>query len=288
MTLPSSAAWAFSLNRYLYSHSGAVVRLRADNTSAEEDFQIVSGAIVTDDVSEDSVSTWVAAQAGNNGTAKIVTMYDHSGNARNITNAAAAGQAVFEEDGSGTLKNYADFDGSGDFYPLGDHLTLAGYTVLAALRIDSASNTDMIFGSNATDNNRWYHGVGNTSGQYFTRNSTAGYTSGGTVTTGSDILFTLRGASGTGSVIREDSSDQVTAASYTDTDTPAAQTIGQAGTQGFFFDGHAYEFIGWNSSLSDGDRNTAESDLDVYYFGGGGGGSTIPVFTHHYNQMRSV
>jgi hypothetical protein len=284
MTLPTGQSQAFSLNRYLYGASGAVIRIQAGGTSAEEDFQIVSGALVTNDVNEDSISTWVAAQAGNDGNAWCVDLYDQSGNARHLAASTSFARPQVLEDGSGALKNYLGFLGANTFLALGDHLTLGGYTVAAAIRVGNATSLRMLFGSNA--GLRWYHGVGNASGQYFIRNAAASYANGGT-TDSADHTWLIRG-DGTAAQCRVDGT-QVASQAYSSTGTPPDQTIGQAGTQGFFFDGRVYEFITWASDLSDVNRDAVEDDYDVFYFGGGGGGgSTIPVLAYHYNQMRAA
>jgi len=103
-TLTGSVDAAFSLSRYLATafETNAVVRLREDNVSTEQDFKLnASDVLVTDDASEDTVSTWLTANGASN--AYIVTWYDQSGNTRDYTNATAGTQPLLVESGINSL-----------------------------------------------------------------------------------------------------------------------------------------------------------------------------------------
>lgn len=91
MATPSAA---YSLKRYVYGHSGPVCRLREDNGSTLQDFQIVGGQLVTNDVNQDSVATWLANNSAANAYAE--TWYDHSGNARNAVQTTTSEQPLFD------------------------------------------------------------------------------------------------------------------------------------------------------------------------------------------------
>jgi len=69
----------YSVARYIRTaFTGAVCRLHETTGGTEQDFKIVAGALVTDDVNEDSVATWLT-DAGASAPAVIADIYDQVG-----------------------------------------------------------------------------------------------------------------------------------------------------------------------------------------------------------------
>jgi len=93
---------ALSLSRYLATafDGNAVVRLREDNTDTEQDFKLNgSNVLVTDDVNEDTVSTWLTDNGA--GTPAFITdWYDQSGNTRDYQQNTLLDQPKLEETGT--------------------------------------------------------------------------------------------------------------------------------------------------------------------------------------------
>lgn len=102
----TGSAAAYSLRQLRSAHTTGVVRVRRSSDSEEADFR-------ASEITSGTLANWVGA--GNNGF--VVTWYDQSGNARNVTQGTADNQpklvssgAVITESG----KPAVDFDGSND------------------------------------------------------------------------------------------------------------------------------------------------------------------------------
>lgn len=99
---------AFSIQRYLRTaYTGAVVQLREDNGNTTQDFKLNgSNVLVTDDVSEDTVATWLSANSASNAYASA--LYDQSTAGNDFTQATTTEQPLFV-DGSAPYLYVEDF-----------------------------------------------------------------------------------------------------------------------------------------------------------------------------------
>lgn len=99
-TLLGSIDGAISLSRYLVAafDGNAVCKLREDNASTELDFKLNgSNVLVSDDVNEDTVSTWLSNNSASN--AYIVTWYDQTGNGYDFNALTVTKQPLLNESG---------------------------------------------------------------------------------------------------------------------------------------------------------------------------------------------
>jgi len=124
---------AWSVNRALLSSFAGQDRLRMRDTS--------SGAI-------DDVATPAAALAFLNGNAgTVVSLYDHSGNARTLTNAATALQPALVTGVGALSRAGAQFDASDDFLQgaaLSNFMSaVSGYVICAGLFAALTANNDV-------------------------------------------------------------------------------------------------------------------------------------------------
>ena len=90
---------AYSLAAYLFEayEGNPVCQLREDIGDTTQDFIIVGGVLVTDDVNEDTVADWLTANGASNAFVSI--LYDQSGNARNMVQATTGNQPIYAATG---------------------------------------------------------------------------------------------------------------------------------------------------------------------------------------------
>ncbi len=111
-TTEGTASLIFSLSSYLVAayEGSPVVQLREDNGGTTKDFKLVGGALVTDDVSQDTVAAWLTANGATNAYASV--LYDQLNNV-DFVQATAAKQPLFVASGIGG-KPCLQFDGTDD------------------------------------------------------------------------------------------------------------------------------------------------------------------------------
>lgn len=137
-----SFSGAFSLSRYLRTaFTGAVVRLREDNGSTEQDFKLNgSNVLVTDDVSEDTVSTWLTNNSASN--AYVVTWYNQVSGGVDFTQSTAAEQPLLLQ--SGINGKPCCQAGTNDNLDSASSITRNesnGFFMTCAIELDSLPNT---------------------------------------------------------------------------------------------------------------------------------------------------
>lgn len=270
MTLPGSSIQAVSLNRYLFSHSGAVLKARAnDGGSTEADFSLSSGSLVLTSDGTTSLGSWLSSLSAS--AAFCTTLYDHDGT-NNVTQTTAASQPEIKEDGTGNQKNYLDFNS--DWLDTADLLDLAGWSAFSVAEFSNLTGERQLFGT--TFPNRLYYGI--RSSGWMMRIGSNAYSTAGTLDTDAHVFSCLGDSAGSSNCeFRVDKTAEVTQ-SNTSTATPTSQNVGSFNSGGgTFFIGKLYEYVAYSSLLSDADRDSAEDDLDSYYLAAGGANPKGPL-----------
>ena len=90
------AAAAYSLRKLRGGYSGSAIRVRRSSDSAEQDIGFTSSG----DLDESALTTFCGASDG-----FVTTLYDHSGNAKDLTQATVSLQPTVVSDGSVVTKN---------------------------------------------------------------------------------------------------------------------------------------------------------------------------------------
>ena len=150
--LSVGVAFAFSASRYLSTayEGSPVLKLREDNGNTTSDFKIVGGVLVTNDVNEYTVATWLTNASATNAYAQ--TWYDQSGNGNDVqqlTNASqplyvaswSNGRAALQNDAALHLTTVSSFTGSN---------TLGVSCYVACEEVSSGWNGGIIGDPNAT------------------------------------------------------------------------------------------------------------------------------------------
>jgi hypothetical protein len=89
----SGAAAAYSTRKLRAAYNGPALKLRRSSDNVEADFSFAG-----DWVDSAAITTWLGGANGH-----IVTWYDQSGNSRNLIQAAALSQPIFDASGIGAL-----------------------------------------------------------------------------------------------------------------------------------------------------------------------------------------
>lgn len=269
--IAGTADFAFSASRYLASAfvGSAVIQLREDNTDTTQDFKIVSDVLVTDDISEDAVATWLTANSASNAFA--AKFYDQTGSGRDIQQTTLANQPLYVAswtNGRGAVQNTAG--------TLQYMTTVSGFTAAPTAGVSAyfaceqlnavPSNTGMFGDPNATT---FSVGTSLQKAQYFADN-------GQLVFTTSDITLaphqlSFESPSGSGAVtctIRVDGTEDANASLDNDIRNGTWVMFNKRAspsTTSERYYGIIGEMIFANDDFSTGDRDLIEASQSAFY-----------------------
>jgi hypothetical protein len=251
----SGAVAAYGLRKLRNNYTGYCITVRRSSDNAEQDIGFSSGTLDTS-----TLTTFVGANDG-----YIVTWYDQSGNARDITQSTASAQPQIVNSGSvlttnskPAIKFNSDYL-AGSF---GTDLTQPTTIVLLATA-DSVTSSEnyLLDGNDGTGVKRHYLRFLPSGGStYYGIGSTTSRLSTATQTTDQNLYFTNYNT--------PSSTLHINGSPIINADAGNAQlsglTVGAsyAGVQGFV--GTAQEAIVWNTNQAS-NRSNIESDLNTYY-----------------------
>ena len=281
MAIPTSADAAYSLNRYLYSHSGAVVSLRANDAGGTTaDFSLIAG--VLDKTSGGgSVATWLASLTAAT-AAFVAQLYDHSGNVNNTNVPATADQPLLVE-GDADLGNVAEFDGTDDWMRPGTGTLVNGTDETVAMVgksvADQPSGLHLWFGSSTShrlyvgqQGTTWYCRLGNMSLTTPGTSDTAPHWIQASDISGQVNFYVNGSVLGTG----------------TNSSTSAITNEGIGAFNNgssSFWNGRMAECYFWDKAFTAQERIDLNDFMEDFYFGGGG--LAIPIIQHHRKQLMA-
>ncbi len=257
-TLSSAPAAAYSVTKLSSSYSGKALRVRRSSDNLQQDIGFTSGGLLD----EDALTTFVGSVS-----AYVVTWYDQSGNARNLTQATDSAQPTIVLNGVISKKNGIPtllHDAINDGMSCGctNYLSALPLTVngVAGSTAESAGFIKVLFGGTST---QWFIGKANNF-MWFA----GGYninTPGGSSTwskTGFDVVTAIEPSSGNPTLYRNGTSQTLTGASK---GLPGTINIGYGPARFQAADGHISELIVFASELSSTDREALESSQMAYY-----------------------
>lgn len=248
-----SAAAAYSISRKLRSaYAGSCIRVRRSSDSTEQDIGFSGDALDT--------ATLATFCSGTDGF--VVTVYDQSGNARNVTQSTASAQPQIVSGGSvftgANSKPECRADGVNDhFLPLSFTLTQPA-TVFCTFKPITFTANDSI-----------YDGFANITMLFFQASATVNYSI--YAGTASTVLTFANGTpalsigvfNGASSVYGKNN-DAESSVSI-GTGSPGGITIGTRGGGSFFGNFGFQELVVYGSVKDSTARNTARSNINTFY-----------------------
>jgi len=268
-TLTGSVDGAFSLSRYLATafEGSAVVRLREDNGSTEQDFKLNgSDVLVSDDVNEDTVSTWLTDNSASN--AYVVTWYDQSGNTRDYSQATASQQPLLVQSGINSLPTMRFLNSgasrlsSAASYEVTES---SGLFVNAVSQVEQNAAWSAAIWSDANTTTLWVGFAASLGGWHFYADNGQTFTAGTTTINTPNIVVWERptGANPVTHTLRVDGTEEGSSSLSTDA-RAGTHSIGQKGGSDVVNHTTA-ELIFTNSVLSTTDRGLIEADQGTQY-----------------------
>ena len=264
-TVTGSTA-AFSI-RKLRSAQTNCLRVRRSSDNAEQDIGF-SG----NDMDTSSLTSFCSATDG-----FVVTWYDQSGNARDMTQSTAASQPKIVSSGSIVAgvdgKVSLDFDGSND--RMVTSATLANYisasastifVVFVADAIDTGALASYQYDTIFCDTSGYagLHLAGTDKMKFYNWDGNEDY-AGPTIATSTDYIAEMRHESGTLYAKVNNGSESSATSGNTQVTTGNPEIGGRLYGVSPFFNGRLSEIIFYDTALSSGNRSTASTDINTYY-----------------------
>lgn len=262
----SGATGAFSVSRLLRAaYAGSCLRVRRSSDNAEQDIGFAGNSM---DAS--ALTTFVGA-----GDGFVVTWYDQSGNARDLSNATAADQPKVVSSGAlitgSNGKAAMDFDGTSDFLrrvtgSIDDFVNAASYTTWVVFNGDAFNTDTTTFNNDAL----WSDGSGYMGLMLDATSGMAIYNDDGAadevytpVSVGTWYVAEARHEAGTIYVSKNGGADASIASG--NTSNLADDLVVGRNFSSAFFDGKMHEFVIFDVSKTNGERSTGRSNINVHY-----------------------
>lgn len=269
LDLVPNAAAAYSVARRLSStYTGSLIRIRRSSDNAESDFTYGSN----NELDAAAVATFIGAGSG-----FIVTLYDQSGNTRNVTQGTAGNQPLYVASGQNG-KPATSFDGANDVLATANTTPFSGdfsATAISVSKPDSATRAEGFWGlgNSGVAGQAWglFSSLVN-SGKFSTahaglRNYNA--------TSAVSAAFMVVAASKEAGLISTKTRVFKNGVQGTDNGSSSATTPNLAATQPIcigswanrdsVFDGDQAELILWTPEISDANRQAAEGNINAFY-----------------------
>ena len=247
------AALAYSLRKLRSAYAGSAIRVRRSSDNAELDIGFSSNELDT---------TALLAHCGA-GNGFVVTWYDQSGNARNITQATAGNQPQIVSSGAVLTQNGKPTTN----YTPGQDFTAASYTLTFATgnhvaRIaDTAGTYQVIRQQNTTSGNLWFMRYNAGSPTLLANTITF---SGGAPGTALHVMSGTSSEAGN-SRIYINGASTATGAIMTPGATVGLMRVAQSPVGGQGFSGSISEILLFGSILTTTQRDTLEGNQSAFY-----------------------
>lgn len=240
------------------NYSGALVRIRRSSDNAEKDFYPDTNgdlSLSSEDGAGTSLTTWISTSDG-----FIVTWYDQSGSANNITQATAANQPKIVVAGA---LNTVNGKAAPDFYHDGSNISMLSATItytqpFTGFGVALADSTTGIIASDATNSGLLRLNAANSLVRFGTNHQSTFTVSAAT----QFLLYSLANSTASETALNGGTAEVGDAS----TGGITTLTIGAFKTSagGGQFDGHIQEIVIYNTDQSS-NKSGIESEINTFF-----------------------